>query len=150
MVLHASFEPQASVLPQPVLIAGAGGCGFGADAGWERLKTDDGAIVGEATVCFGGTTGGGEEKSNKSAIPELEFVAFDKGAGDIPGAESKAPNPLEELNPRDGCGGGAAGFWTGFASKKLPPLKGGDETEGVDRWLETLPKPANADCLGCA
>ena len=108
-VLQASFDPHASVLPQPLLVTGAG-CGFSGAAGWDRLKTDDGAIVGEATVCFGGTEGAGEEKSNKSAIPEVEFVAFDKGAGDIPGAESKAPNPLEELNPRDGCGGGAAGF----------------------------------------
>ena len=70
---------------------------------------DDCAIVGEATVCFGGTTGAGEEKSNRSSIPELEPVAFVKGAGDIPGAESKAPKPLEELKPRDGCGGTAAG-----------------------------------------
>jgi len=102
-VLQASFDPQASVLPQAPLIAGAG-C-FEGGAGWERLKTDDGAMVGEATICFAGTEGAGEEKSNKSAIPELVFVAFDKGAGDIPGAESKAPNPLEVLNPRDGCSG---------------------------------------------
>jgi hypothetical protein len=92
------------------------------------LKTEDCAIVGEATVCLGGTTGAGEEKSNKSAIPELAFVAFDMAGGDIPGAESKAPKPLEELKPRVGCGGAAAGFCTGFASKKLPPLNGGDET----------------------
>lgn len=74
------------------------------------MKTDDCVIVGEAMVCFGGTTGAGEEKSNKSAIPELAFVAFDSGAGDIPGAESNAPKPLEELKPRDGCGGAAVGF----------------------------------------
>lgn len=149
-VLHASFDPHASVFPQPVLAAGAGGCGFGACVGWERLNTDDGAIVGEATVCFGGALGAVEEKSNKSVIPELVFAAFVKGAGDMPGAESKAPNPLEELNPRDGCGGAGADFCTGFASKKLPPLKGGDDTEDPDLWPETLPSPANADGLGCA
>ena len=107
-VLHASFDPHASVLPQPLLIAGAAGCGLGGAAGWERLKTDECVIVGEATACFGGTTGAGEEKSNRSVIPEL--VAFGEVTGDIPGAESKAPKPLEELKPRDGCGGAAAGF----------------------------------------
>lgn len=44
----------------------------------------------------------------------------------MPGAESKAPKPLDELNPLDGCGGGA-GFAAGFISKKLPPLRGGGE-----------------------
>jgi len=126
-VLHASFDPHASLLlPHPLLMAGAAGLGGG--AGWERLKTDDCVVVREATVCLGGTLGAGEEKSNRSAIPELVFVVFDKGGGDIPGAESKAPKPLEELKPLDGCGGAAAGFWTGFASKKLPPLRVGDET----------------------
>jgi hypothetical protein len=55
--------------------------------------------------------------------------ALVEGPGDMPGAESKAPNPLEELNPLEGCGVCCtAGFWTGLGSKKPPPLRGGDET----------------------
>ena len=70
------------------------------------------------------------------------------GAGEIPGAESKAPKPLEELNPRAGCGGGAD-FCTGFASKKFPPLSAGCEICEGARWVEEmLPKPEKADCFG--
>ena len=74
---------------------------------------------------------------------------FVRGVGDIPGAESKAPKPLEELNPRVGCGGGDV--WAGFASKKFPPLRGGCEVcEGAFWWDEMLPKPEKADCFGWA
>lgn len=65
------------------------------------MKTEDWGGR-DATVCFGGTGGCGEgaEKSNMSANPELAFV-LDIGVG-IPGAESKAPKPLDELKPLDG------------------------------------------------
>jgi hypothetical protein len=66
---------------------------------------------------------------------------LDWGLGDMPGAESKAPKPLEELNPRDGCGGTGVDFWTGLGSKKLPPLR---FEVGGETWLETLPKFAKA------
>jgi len=74
---------------------------------------------------LGGTGGCGEgaEKSKRSPRPELAVV--ETGVG-MPGAESKAPKPLDELNPLDGCGGWA-GFAAGFVSKKLPPLRGGEE-----------------------
>tara|TARA_R110002060_G_scaffold48900_1_gene59841 strand:+ start:1402 stop:1641 length:240 start_codon:yes stop_codon:yes gene_type:complete len=79
-------------------------------------------VVGEATV---GLAAGweGVEKSNKSSRPEL---VFEMGGDDIPGAESNAPKPLDELNPRLGWAGAGAGF----VSKKLPPprLPGGEET----------------------
>lgn len=55
---------------------------------------------GDAKVCFGGAADAGAEKSKRSPIPEL-FA----GAGEKPGAEPKSPNPLEELKPREGCGG---------------------------------------------
>lgn len=101
---------------------------------------------GEATVCFGGAGGAGVEKSKRSFRPEL--AVFDKGAGDIPGAESKAPNPLEVLKPRVCCGGGDC--WMGFASKKLPPLRAGGEVCVGARWEEILPNPEKADCFGWA
>lgn len=97
-VLHASFDPQAS-FPQPLIVAAGGAaCGFGGGAGCDRLKTEDWVAGGEDTVCFGGAAGGaaGVEKSNRS--PMAEFA----GAGDMPGAESKAPKPLDELKPREG------------------------------------------------
>ncbi len=102
--LHASFDPHASVLFHP-LMAGVGGWGLG--AGCERLKTEEvGAIGGEAMVCFGAAGGfDGVEKSKRSSKPEL--ATFELGAWLIPGAESNAPNPLDELNPLEGCGGGA-------------------------------------------
>ncbi len=83
--------------------------------------------MGDATVCFGGTGGCGEgaEKSKRSPRPELALV-LETGVG-MPGAESKAPKPLDELNPLVGCGGWAAGLAAGFISKKLPPLRGGGE-----------------------
>jgi len=91
----------------------------------DRLKTDE--CVGDATVCLGAVVGReGVEKSNRSPRPELALL--DTGAGEIPGAESKAPNPLEVLNVREACGGAGAVFWAGFMSKKLPPLRGGGET----------------------
>jgi len=55
-------------------------------------------------VCFEAAAGGdGAEKSKRSAMPELVLVLGIMV--DIPGAESNAPKPLEELNVRDGCGG---------------------------------------------
>lgn len=97
--LHASFDPQASVLPHP-LIAGEDWVFAGGGAGWERLKTEECCTIGEVTVGFVG--GGAEEaeKSKRSLNPELEFVAA--AVGVTPGAESNAPNPLDELNPRVG------------------------------------------------
>ncbi len=108
------------------------------------MKTDVCWTGGEAAVCFGGGCGAGEEKSNRSLSPEL--AVFDSGAGDLPGAESNAPNPLEELKPREGWGGGDV--WTGFASKKLPPLRTGGEICVDARWEEILPRPEKADCFG--
>ena len=110
------------------------------------MNTEECWAEGEATVCVGDAWGAGEEKSKRSFSPEL--AVFDSGAGDIPGAESKAPKPLEELKPRVGCGGGAC--WTGFASKKLPPLRAGGEVCVGARWDDRLPKPEKADCFGWA
>lgn len=96
-VLQASLEPHASVLlPQPILEA-AGGCGadwvFGGGA--DRLNTEVSCGGGEAIVCFGGMVCVEvAPKSNRSSNPELALVC---GIGELPGAESKAPNPLEEL-----------------------------------------------------
>ena len=88
------------------------------------------------------------EKSKRSPRPEL--AVLERGAGETPGAESKAPKPLEELNPRVGCGAGGD-LWTGFASKKLPPLRaGGEVCEGARWWEEMLPRPEKADCFGGA
>jgi hypothetical protein len=98
--LHASFDPQASSLPQPPPIAGigAGTAGFGGAAGCERLKTDC-CGGGETTDGLGGGGGdAGVEKSNRSPKPELEDTAGAAGEG----AESNAPKPLEELKPLDG------------------------------------------------
>jgi hypothetical protein len=97
---HASFDPQASSFPQPPPIAGigAGTAGFGGAEGCERLKTDC-CGGGETTEGLGGAGGAaGVEKSNRSPNPELEDTA---GAAEE-GAESNAPNPLEELKPLDG------------------------------------------------
>jgi hypothetical protein len=68
------------------------------------LKTDDCVAGGEVMVCFGGAGGGaaGVEKSKRSLIAELAGGALDEATGDRPGAESKAPKPLEELNPWEG------------------------------------------------
>ncbi len=100
--LHASFDPHASALFHP-LMAGAGGWGLG--AGCERLKTEEVCGVGEAMACFGAVDGGvGAEKSKRSPNPEL--AGFEIGSWLIPGAESNAPNPLDELSPLEGCGGG--------------------------------------------
>lgn len=63
------------------------------------------------------------EKSKRLSYPELVFVVTTVGV--MPGAESKAPKPLEELKPRDGWAGWA-GFCAVLASKKLPPLRFGD------------------------
>lgn len=53
-------------------------------------------------VCFGTVAGGdGAEKSKRSPKADV----FETGAVDTPGAESKAPKPLDELNPRDAWGG---------------------------------------------
>jgi hypothetical protein len=103
--LHASFDPQASVLFHPLKTAEGGLVfGGGADAGWDRLKTEECCTGGEAIVCFGAAAGGDvAEKSNRSAKPELLFAL--EIEGDIPGAESNAPKPLEELNAREVCGG---------------------------------------------
>jgi hypothetical protein len=101
--LHASFDPQASVLFHPLKTVGLA-FGGGAGAGWDKLKTEECCTGGEAIVCFGAAAGGdGAEKSKRSAMPELVLVL--EIMGDIPGAESNAPKPLEELNVRDGCGG---------------------------------------------
>jgi hypothetical protein len=101
--LHASFDPQASVLFHPLKTFGLA-FGGGAGAGWDKLKTEECCTGGEAIVCFGAAAGGdGAEKSKRSAMPELVLVL--EIMGDIPGAESNAPKPLEELNVRDGCGG---------------------------------------------
>lgn len=123
---QASFDPQASLFAHPLICAG-GDCGLGGGAGDERLKTEVDWGGGDAIVCFGwaGGCGDGAEKSKRSPSAELAFV-LETGVG-IPGAESKAPNPLDELNPLDGCGGCGAGFEAGFISKKLPPLRGGGE-----------------------
>lgn len=121
---HALLDPHASLFDQS-FIAGCVACGFGggAGAGCDRLKTEDCWLVGDATIGLAAIGAAGVEKSNRSSMPEL---VFDIGCGDMPGTESNAPNPLEELNPRDGCGGEAA-FCAGLASKKLPPPKGGGE-----------------------
>jgi hypothetical protein len=100
--LHASFDPQASLLFHPLKTVGLA-FGGGAGAGWDKLKTEERCIGGEAIVCFGAAAGGdGAEKSKRSAMPELVLLEI---MGDIPGAESNAPKPLEELNVRDGWGG---------------------------------------------
>lgn len=103
-MFHSLLDPHAAAsLPQPV-VAATVGAALGAGVGCDRLKTDC-CAGGETTVCFGGGAGAGveksDEKSNISPIPELELAA----AGVTPGAESKAPNPLEELKPRETWGG---------------------------------------------
>lgn len=100
---------------------------------------------GEVRVCFGGeVTVEGAPKSKRSSKPELALVC---DIGEFPGAESNAPNPLEELKVLLGW---AAGVGVGFfASKKLPPklVEEGDEIDGVDFWLDKLPSPAKAEGL---
>jgi hypothetical protein len=59
-------------------------------------------LVGAGCVVVLGEAG--DEKSNKSSSPAEAFGA-DLTVGLAPGAESNAPNPLEELNPRLGAGG---------------------------------------------
>lgn len=85
--------------------------------------------------CGGAACGAGVVKSKRSPRPELAAC----GAGDMPGAESKAPNPLDELNPLEGWGGAGVDFWAGFVSKNVPPL-----LAGGDRLFETWPRLAKA------
>jgi len=124
----------------------------------ERLKTELLCTDEEVLVCLGGgTVEDGVEKSNRSLNPELD-AGCATGSGEPLGTKSKVSSPFEELNVREGgAGGGGAAIWAGFTSKKLPPFRvdDGDITcAGVDLWLDTFPRPANAagfefwDCTG--
>jgi hypothetical protein len=121
-VLHALFEPHASMLSRPA-IAGTEAAGLGGGAGAERLNA-------EAEVEFTVFDGAGALISNKSPMPELvgtgDLVDIGAGAGD--GADEKSPKSPKPLDMRAGWGLAAGtaeglGGGVGLASKKLPPLR---------------------------
>lgn len=147
-VAHASLEPQASLLfaklENELALAGwtdAAGFGAGCEgaAGAERLKAElDGADAGAGAGGFlGAALGGvGSEKSKRSF--EALVVAGLVDAGTEGDAKLKSPKSLEALGARTAwgaCGGfnAIAGFEAslGLASKKPPPLRGGDVTCGA-------------------
>jgi hypothetical protein len=123
-VLHALFEPHASMLSRPAIAGTAAGLGGGAGA--ERLNAE--AEVEVAAAGFEGAAGA--LMSNKSPMPEFvgtgDLVDMGAGAGD--GADEKSPKSPNPLDMRAGWGLAAGtaeglGGGVGLASKKLPPLR---------------------------
>ncbi len=121
----------------------AAGLGAGCEgaAGAERLKAEFmfavGAVVGAGVGAFFGAAlgGAGSEKSKRSF--EVFVVAGLVDAGSGAGAKLKSPKSFEALGVKLACGicgtfDAIAGFEASFgpASKKPPPLRGGDVTCG--------------------
>ena len=145
-VAHASLEPQGSSLfeklENAVLVAfWADGAGFGVGcegaAGAERLKAElmlaEGADAGVGAWGFLGAVMGGAGSENPKRSFEALVVADWIGAGDGADAKLKSPKSLEALGAKLAwgvCGAfdAIAGFEAslGPASKKPPPLRGGD------------------------
>ena len=145
-VAHASLEPQGSSLfeklENALLVAvWADAAGFGAGcegaAGAERLKAElmlaDGVDAGVDAWGFLGAVMGGAGSENPKRSFEALVVAGWVGAGAGADAKLKSPKSLEALGAKLAwgvCGAfdAIAGFEAslGPASKKPPPLRGGD------------------------
>lgn len=144
-VAHASLEPQGSSLfeklENALLVAvRADAAGFGAGcegaAGVERLKAElmfaDGADAGAGTWDFlvAVLVGAGSEKPKRSFEALVAGLVDARAGAD---AKLKSPKSFEALGVKlawGTCGAldAIAGFEASFglASKKPPPLKGGD------------------------
>ena len=155
-VAHASLDPQGSSLFEKlgnalVVAVLAVAAGFGAAcegaAGAERLKAElilaDGAVAGVGAWGFLEVVMGGAGSENPKRSFEALVVAGWIGAGAGADAKLKSPKSLEALGAKlawgvcgafDAIAGLEASL--GPASKKPPPLRGGDVIFGaaiVDR-----------------
>ena len=150
-VAHASLEPQGSSLFEKlenalVVAVWVDDAGFGAAcegaAGAERLKAElilaEGAVAGVGAWGFFEVMTGGAGSENPKRSFEALVAAGWVGAGAGADAKLKSPKSLEALGAKLAwgvCGAfdAIAGFEAnlGPASKKPPPLRGGDVIFGA-------------------
>ena len=137
---HASFEPQASEFESPakllellfwVVDAGLEGAWI-VGAGVERLNGELKVDVGAGAGAFCGAGAGGGSAMSKRSF-EIVAVAGFEGTVDESDAKLKSPKSFESSDERFAWGfcralDVMAGFDASFgpASKKPPPLTGGD------------------------